>query len=191
MITAVSGMPGGGKHSRFPDSGLYPCREWHNFLSSEAAATGRCVIMSLIQSRSVLVLDDEKPYLDMMTELLSEHLVCPVVPFTHPNEALAALPQLEPGMVVTDFSMTEMNGIDFLYRAHAVYPRLNAIMITGHQIELGWQDLSHIPGLRAILFKPVSWRELASQIIQNWPDKNPPALKTDSPGATPTGNPVS
>jgi len=126
-----------------------------------------------------LVLDDERPYLDMMVELLSEHLACPIVPFNQPQEALAALGQLNPGMVVTDFSMAEMNGIEFLYRAHTILPELTAIMITGHQIELGWQDLSHVPGLRALLFKPISWRELANQIIQNWPDGNPPTVTAE------------
>ena len=138
--------------------------------------------MRVIQPRPVLLLDDEQPYLEMMTELLSRHLGCPIVPFARPQDALAALRQLDPGIVVTDYSMPAMNGIDFLFRAHALCPTLNAIMITGHQIELGWRDLSHVPGLRATFFKPVSSRELAHQIIQNWPDKNPPALLVDEAG---------
>jgi DNA-binding NtrC family response regulator len=145
--------------------------------------------MSVIQPRPILFLDDERSYLDMMTELLSEHLVCPIVPFSRPHDAIAALRQLDPGMIVTDFSMPAMNGIDFLYRAHAICPALHAIMITGHQIELGWRDLSHVPGLRAILFKPISWRELASQIIQNWPDKNPPVSTADVAGIACVGRP--
>ncbi len=109
---------------------------------------------------------------------------CPIVPFLRPQEALAALPQLDPGITVTNFSITEMNGIDLLHQAHAVHPALNASMITGHQIELGWQDLSDLPGLRAILFKPVSWRELANQIIQYWPDGNPPEFRSELPRPT-------
>jgi len=38
--------------------------------------------------------------------------------------------------------MQGMNGIDFLYRAQATASTIGAIMITGHQIELAWQDLS-------------------------------------------------
>ena len=112
----------------------------------------------------------------MMTELLSEHVRCRIVYFTRPRDALAALPGLNPGLIVTDFSMPAMNGIEFLNRARTIGSTAGAIMITGHQIELSWQDLSHVPGLRATLFKPVSWRQLAEQVIQFWPDDNPPAL---------------
>jgi putative two-component system response regulator len=135
--------------------------------------------MNVIQTRPILFLDDERLYLEMMTLLLSEHLSCLIAPFTRPADALAALPRLDPGIIITDFSMPEMNGIDFLYRVRAIGSTARAIMITGHQIELGWQDLSHVPGLRATLFKPVGWRELAEQIIQHWPDQNPPGLKAD------------
>ena len=75
--------------------------------------------MNVNPPRPVLFLDDERAYIEMMTELLSEHLSCPIVPFTRPEDALAALPGLNPGMIVTDFSMQGMNGIDFLYRAQA------------------------------------------------------------------------
>ena len=139
--------------------------------------------MNVNPPRPVLFLDDERPYIEMMTELLSEHLSCPIVPFTRPEDALAALPSLNPGMIVTDFSMQGMNGIDFLYRAQANGSTIGAIMITGHQIELAWQDLSHVPGLRATLYKPVGWRQLAELIIQHWPDENRPVLKADSAGA--------
>jgi CheY-like chemotaxis protein len=119
----------------------------------------------------------------MMTELLSEHISCPIVSFTLPLEALAALPRLNPGMIVTDFSMPVMNGIDFLHAARAAGSTAAAIMITGHQIELDWQDLSHVPGLHATLFKPVGWRQLAEKIIEFWPDQNPPVLDKNPAGA--------
>ena len=138
--------------------------------------------MNVTQPRPVLFLDDERSYLAMMTELLSGHLNCPIVPFTRPQDALAALPPLDPGMIVTDFSMPVMNGIDFLCRARAMGSNVPAIIITGHQIELAGRDLSQVPGLRATLFKPVAWRQLAEQIIQHWPDQNPPALKAGGNG---------
>jgi len=104
--------------------------------------------------------------------------------FTRPEDALAVLPTLNPAVIVTDFSMPGMNGIEFLYRAHANGSSVGAIMITGHQIELGWQDLSHVPGLRATLYKPVGWRQLAELIIQHWPDEDRPVLKASPDGAS-------
>ena len=133
--------------------------------------------MAIINPRPVLFLDDEHSYVGLMTELLSDNLDCPILPFTRSDDALAALPRANVGMIVTDYYMPLMNGIEFLFRAHAACPTVVAIMITGHQIELGGQDLSHVPGLRTVLFKPVRWRLLAEAIIQHWPDGNPPVLK--------------
>jgi FixJ family two-component response regulator len=114
-----------------------------------------------------------------MVQLLSENLNCRVLGYTRPSDALAALPQLNVAMIVTDYYMPFMDGIDFLHRAHAVCPGIAAIMITGHQIELAEEDLTRVPGLMATLFKPIGWRTLAENIVMHWPDLNPPVLKED------------
>lgn len=116
-----------------------------------------------------------------MTQLLSDNLNCPIVGYTRPQDALADLPRLNVAMIVTDYSMPVMSGIDFLHRAHAVCPQINAVMITGHQIELQGTDFSQVPGLRETLFKPVTWRTLARNIIKHWPDGNPPMMRVDTP----------
>ncbi len=135
--------------------------------------------MNPIVSKAVLFLDDEQSYVDLMVQLLSENLNCRVLGYTRPPDALAALPQLDVAMIVTDYYMPLMDGIDFLHRAHAVCPKIAAIMITGHQIELAEEDLTRVPGLKATLFKPIGWRTLAENIVMHWPDLNPPVLKED------------
>jgi CheY-like chemotaxis protein len=119
----------------------------------------------------------------MMVQLLSAYLTCPIHAFTRPEDALAVLPQLQPAMVITDYSMPTMTGIEFLQRAHAIMPDLVAIMITGHQIELEDLDPAQVPGLRATLFKPLRSHTIALQIIAHWPDSNPPALRDTSAGS--------
>ena len=133
--------------------------------------------MNPVQPRAVLFLDDEKSYVELMTQLLSDHLNCPILGYTRPKDALADLPKLDVAMIVTDYSMPVMNGIAFIASAYATSPRVHAVMITGHQIELAGADFSHVPGLRETLFKPVTWRQLAEQIIRHWPDNHPPTLR--------------
>ena len=135
--------------------------------------------MNPVQPKAVLFVDDEKSYVELMTQLLSDHLNCPIHGYTRPQDALADLPRLDVAMIVTDYSMPVMNGIAFVASAKARCPRLNAVMITGHQIELAGADFSQVPGLREMLFKPVTWRQLAQRIIQHWPDDNPPTLRAD------------
>ena len=136
--------------------------------------------MDPIAPKAVLFLDDEQSYVELMTQLLSDNLDCPIRAYTRPHEALAALTRLDVAMIVTDYSMPLMNGIDFLYRAHAICPQIAAVMITGQRIELEGQDLSHVPGLKATLFKPISWRTLAENIIKYWPGADQPVLKANT-----------
>jgi CheY-like chemotaxis protein len=136
--------------------------------------------MDPIAPKAVLFLDDEQSYVELMTQLLSDNLDCPIRAYTRPQEALADLPRLDVAVIVTDYSMPVMNGIDFLHRAHAVCPQAAAVMITGQRIELADKDLSHVPGLKATLFKPISWRTLAENIIKHWPDADQPVLKEDT-----------
>ena len=135
--------------------------------------------MNAIPSSVVLFLDDEKSYVELMSQLLGDNLSCPVIGYTRPQDALADLPRREVAVIVTDYSMPGMNGIDFLHRAHALRPQVAALMITGHQIELAGTDFSTVPGLRETLFKPVTWRMLAERIIKYWPNGDPPMLKED------------
>jgi DNA-binding NtrC family response regulator len=126
--------------------------------------------------RSIVFLDDEKSYVELMTQLLSENLGVPVLGYSRPAEALADLPNHNVAVIITDYSMPGMNGIEFLQRAHAICPQAAALMITGHQIELDGVDLSYVTGLREALFKPITWRTLATQVIRHWPGGNPPRL---------------
>ncbi len=126
---------------------------------------------------AVLFLDDEKSYVEVMTQLLTDNLSCPILGYTRPQAALVDLARLGIGVIVTDYSMPDMNGIEFLHRAHALRPQTAAIMITGHQAELAGTDFSTVPGLRETIFKPVTWQTLAERIIKHWPDGNPPMLK--------------
>ncbi|HUJ43246.1 MAG TPA: response regulator [Opitutaceae bacterium] len=132
-----------------------------------------------IVSKTVLFLDDERSYVDLMVQLLSENLNCRVIGHTRPHDALAALPQLNAAVIITDYHMPLMNGIEFIHRAHALCPETAAIMITGQPVELADEDLTRVPGLRATLFKPLGWRTLAENIVMYWPDLNPPLLKED------------
>lgn len=130
-----------------------------------------------VKPRSVLFLDDEKSYVDLMTQLLSDHLTTSVFAFNRPVEALAALTRLDIGMIVTDYSMPIMNGYEFIKRAEKVDPQAAAILISGNAIQISEEEQRAAGMMKAFLEKPLSWRTLAEKIVQYWPDENPPKLK--------------
>jgi two-component SAPR family response regulator len=124
----------------------------------------------------VLLVDDEVAYLDLLEQLLSEHLACTVRSFTTPTKALEILPSLNVGLIITDYQMPDMNGLQFMAEVQKIYPALPAVMITAYQLEFSRSELDQVPSLKAIVRKPFKWKTLAEHIVKYWPDQRPPAV---------------
>jgi len=114
--------------------------------------------------------------------MLSENLDAPIHGFTRPLEALDALSSLNPGVVVTDYFMPEMNGIEFIQRAAPLVPNAVFLMISGNNLSGEQHRMEKLTTLKAFLAKPFGWRKLADEIIRVWPaDIRPPQIRVDSP----------
>lgn len=129
------------------------------------------------------MVDDEKSYVDLLGNLLTENLGCPVFCFTRPREALAALPTINVGLVITDYHMPQLNGFDFIRQAAPLLPGIPFILITGHSLQLLNHEIPSAAPLRAILPKPFSWRRLAEEITRHAPELLA-APVSQRPGAT-------
>jgi two-component SAPR family response regulator len=120
-------------------------------------------------SKAIVIVDDEKSYVDLLSELIRENFANPIITFTRPLEALEALPQINAGIVVTDYYMPQLTGLELIVRARALIPGVPFLIITGHGMHLSEDDFSHLPELRAVLHKPLGWRKLADAIVTHWP----------------------
>lgn len=132
--------------------------------------------------KTIVLVDDEKAYVDFLASTLADLLGVPVFGFGRAQEALDALPHLDAAIVVTDYWMPEMNGFDFIQAAARVVPGVPFIVISGHAIHLAEHDLSTLLSLRTILPKPFSYRKLAEEILTYAPDLRPRAAATLPPG---------
>lgn len=125
----------------------------------------------------MVIVDDEQSYVELMAAMISDNLECPVHPFTRPLDALGGLASIPAGVVVTDYFMPEMDGIEFIRRASKVAPQAAFIMISGHNLEPLNHELSRLRRLKMRLQKPFGWRPLAEAVLQVWPGPDVPALK--------------
>jgi len=126
---------------------------------------------------AVVIVDDERSYVDLLAQMLLDNLECDVHAFTRPDAALLALPTIEAGVVVSDYFMPDMDGIEFIRRASVLAPRAAFIMISGHDLDSIEYELVRLKGLRMRLQKPFGWRPLAAAVIQVWPGSGAPAYR--------------
>jgi CheY-like chemotaxis protein len=132
--------------------------------------------------KAIVIVDDEKAYIDIMATMLTEQFGCPVITFTRPLDALAALPNLSVGIIVTDCNMPQFSGYEFIRRASALLPGVPFILMTGN-FQDGEEELTSNSPLRSILPKPFGWKKLADEIISHAPEfgehlKSTPASPT-------------
>jgi CheY-like chemotaxis protein len=131
--------------------------------------------------KSIVLVDDEKSYNDLIKQMLVENLDCPVHGFTRPLEAIDALPSLDPGVIVTDYFMPEMNGIEFIQRAAPLVPQAVFLMISGNNLSGEQHRMEKLAALKAFLAKPFGWRKLADEIFRVWPPDSPaPSSRSDA-----------
>jgi len=85
-----------------------------------------------MKSADILILDDEAMIIDSIRDLLELETGYRILTATSPLKALHMLEHTRVQVIVTDFLMPEMNGIDFLVQAKSRIPDITAILITGY-----------------------------------------------------------
>ena len=80
----------------------------------------------------ILILDDDSLVTSSLKSLLTMEGFSDAVFFNNPFEALEYLKNNEREVVISDFMMNEMNGIDFLTQTKELYPNVSTILLTGY-----------------------------------------------------------
>jgi len=79
---------------------------------------------------TIFVVDDEQMLLDLAVALLKP-LGYNVRTFSDPRMALKEYPAAKPLVVVTDYAMGEMNGLDLVRECRRANPRQKMILVSG------------------------------------------------------------
>lgn len=80
----------------------------------------------------IVVVDDEKIVTSAFSTLLKVEGFSDAHFFNSPKEALEFLKDNTPDLVISDFLMPEMNGLEFLNEVKSMYPEVSKILLTGY-----------------------------------------------------------
>lgn len=107
----------------------------------------------------IVVVDDE-PTIVLMCRRVLEAQGHSVHGFTSVQAALAQLEAEDAELLVVDYKMPELNGLEFVQRAWSVRPGLRVVMITAH----GTREVINRAtqtGVQSVVLKPFTPTELA------------------------------
>ena len=80
----------------------------------------------------IVVVDDEKIVTSAFNTLLKVEGFSDAHFFNNPKEAIEFLKENQPDLVISDFLMPEMNGLEFLTEVKNLYPEVSRILLTGY-----------------------------------------------------------
>ncbi|KAA3598409.1 MAG: response regulator [Calditrichaeota bacterium] len=119
---------------------------------------------------TIVIVDDEP----MITQSISNFLLLEseynVETFNDPDEALEFLKENTADLIITDYLMPEMNGIDFLIEAMKIQPHTIRILLTGYADKENAIKAINEVGLFQYIEKP--WdNDALKLVIRNGLDK--------------------
>jgi two-component system, cell cycle sensor histidine kinase and response regulator CckA len=110
---------------------------------------------------TVFVVDDE-PMLLELAEAILKPLGYEVRTFRDPELALREFPLAHPDVVITDYAMGRMNGMDLIRECRRLNPRQKMILLSGTVDEHVFADAPVKPD--QFLTKPYQIHELAERV---------------------------
>ena len=110
----------------------------------------------------IVVVDDE-PTIVLMCRRVLESQGHAVQGFTDVRTALARLEAEAADLLVVDYKMPELNGLQFIQRVWAVRPGLRVVMITAHGTREVIEQATR-SGVKTVVLKPFTPSELAQGV---------------------------
>ncbi|HWO56124.1 MAG TPA: response regulator [bacterium] len=80
----------------------------------------------------VMIIDDEPMVIQSIKNFLTLETDYEVLAFTSPLEALTALQARPVDVIISDYLMPDLNGIDFFLRAKDIQPQATRVLLTGY-----------------------------------------------------------
>jgi DNA-binding NtrC family response regulator len=108
----------------------------------------------VIKKHTILVVDDEEMFIEYIQRVMSDENYN-VITVASGQEGLDILEKQQVSMVISEYEIPLMNGLEFLEKVRIIYPNILTIMVTEHaDIELAIRAINEA-GVYKFLLKPL------------------------------------
>lgn len=122
-----------------------------------------------MKEMKILLVDDEEEFVKTLSERIEMRDVKSDVALNG-EEALKAMDEDLPDVMVLDLKMPGIDGLEVLRRTKKAYPGVQIIMLTGHGSEKDEKEARRL-GVFEYLQKPVEFEKLMRTIIKAYKSK--------------------
>lgn len=108
----------------------------------------------MIKKHTILVVDDDEMFLEFVQRMLSGDNI-DITTATSGKQGLEILKKQEMSMVLSEYRMPLMNGLEFLGKVKIIYPEILTVLLTEHaDIELAIRAINEV-GVYKFFLKPL------------------------------------
>mgnify|MGYP001133034970 FL=1 len=121
----------------------------------------------MAEQKLILLVDDDRAVLQMLRQALGRDGY-EILATTDPDEALDLLAQHRVGVIVSDFRMPSVSGLDLLQRVKALYPDIVRILLSSYGDGASIADASGNGSVQKVLIKPWDVALLRKHITESF-----------------------
>jgi PAS domain S-box-containing protein len=118
------------------------------------------------QPAKILLVDDEHIVKSSIESYMMLETPHDIASYNNPVEALAQLDQIRPDVVISDFNLPQLTGIEFLKQVKARFPNVETILLTGYADKENAIAAINEVGIYRYLEKPWDNAQLQATIEQ-------------------------
>lgn len=117
--------------------------------------------------RRILLVEDEPDIRQSLKDLMEMQIPeLSVTTAENGHEALRLLPEVRPTLIITDFKMPGMNGLEFLAAARALAPETPRVLMTAYpDLEIASRAINEAH-IENFLAKPVEPDEMIQKVVR-------------------------
>jgi len=123
----------------------------------------------VIKKHTILVVDDEEMFIEYIQRVMSDENYN-IITVDSGQEGLDILEKQQVSMVISEYEIPLMNGLEFLEKVRIIYPNILTIMVTEHaDIELAIRAINEA-GVYKFLLKPLDdiyFKNMIKKILES------------------------